>query len=177
MRANPLSVIVVVLAVILAVIGAISCGGSIAGSGPDGSTQPVACGSLSECACYEASDRCAMRTESCWCPSVCDTKVVCVCGGGRFLGCEDRAVSSGCDAELARVQALCAGQPFASMIGGLCSSNPSCIAGCLSQLGSADACTQIDCSFCTACDCLAPSPQSPLRTCVDACNLPSPPLR
>ena len=150
----------------------IGCGG-----GHTGPTPSTACAVLDECACYAASDRCTMRTEACWCPSVCDSKIACVCGGGQFLGCEDKAAATACDAEMARVQTLCAGQPFVGEIGSLCASNGSCIAGCLAQLSTVDTCAQIDCSFCLACDCLPPSMSSQLHTCVNNCNLPPPPLR
>jgi len=164
------------LSLVLTVGALIGCGGSIkGGGGPDGSTQPGACAALGECECYAAGDRCAMRTEACWCPSVCDSKIACVCGGGQFLGCEDKAAATTCDGQLARVQTLCASQPFTSFLSGICSTNPSCVAGCLQQLGTADSCAQIDCSFCTTCDCLPPSPPSALRTCVTACISPPPP--
>jgi len=162
--------------------GMMSCGGSINGNGPDGSTQTqtVGCASLDECACYAAGDRCSMVTESCWCPIVCDSKVACVCGGGKFLGCQDSAGTQSCDAQVARVQNLCAGQPFTSFLNGICSSgalNPTCVGGCLSQLTTVDSCAQIDCSFCTTCDCAGPAMPSQLRTCIDGCYPPPPPLR
>jgi hypothetical protein len=72
-------------ALVLALLG---CGGSLNGNkGPDGSTT-APCSSLGECDCYAASGRCAPRTEACWCPSQC-APIECICGGGRFLGCED----------------------------------------------------------------------------------------
>jgi hypothetical protein len=160
-----------------ALAGLIGCGGSIKGNGPDASNQPVGCATLDECACYAASDRCSMVTESCWCPSVCDSKVACVCGGGKYLGCVNSPGTDSCDAELARVQVLCVGQPFVNFLSGICASNPTCIAGCLSQLGTVDSCAQIDCSFCTTCDCSGPAMPSPLGACVAGCALPPPPLR
>ena len=158
------------------------CSGNLNGpGGPDAGSEvhptPALCSSLGACACYAAGERCAMRTEACWCPSECDPNIVCVCGGGQFLGCEDRAPAGTCDAELARVQTLCVGQPFVSFLSGLCATNPTCMMGCLQQLGAVDSCTQIDCSFCTACDCLSPSPPSALGVCVNNCSLPPPPLR
>ena len=44
---------------------------------------------VDECSCYERGD-CSMVTEACWCPSMCGSKVACVCGGGKFLRCEAR---------------------------------------------------------------------------------------
>ena len=162
---------------LLLVLGLGGCGGSIKGSGPDGSTPTGACASLGACECWAASDRCSMRTESCWCPSECNPNIACICGGGQFLGCEDKAAATACDAEMARVQTLCAGQPFVGDIGSLCASNGSCIAGCLAKLSTVDTCAQIDCSFCLACDCAGPAMPSAFSTCVNNCNLPPPPLR
>jgi len=159
-------------------LGLIGCGGSIKGTGgPDGSTPTAACSSLSVCDCWDASDRCQMQTTSCWCPNECNPQIECLCGGGQFIGCEDKTAATGCDAELARVQTLCSAQPFTSFLSNICSSNSTCIAGCLSQLATADTCTQIDCSFCTTCDCLLPSTPSAFRACVDNCNSVAVPLR
>jgi hypothetical protein len=163
-----------------ALAAGIGCGGSIKGGGPGpgGSTQqPGACASLGECDCYAAGNRCTMLTESCWCPSVCDSKIACVCGGGKFLGCEDSTGTTNCDTQLARVQNLCANHPFLNDLSNVCASNPTCIGGCLSQLTTVDSCAQIDCSFCTACDCSSPSPPSQLSTCIAGCTAPPPPLR
>src|SRR5215831_11170654 len=148
-----------VVALVAAAAGLVGCGGSIKGNGPDGSTQPGACASLGACDCYAAADRCSMQTQSCWCPSECDPNIACVCGGGQFLACVDKPqATTTCDAQLMRVQALCAAQPFIGDIAGVCAQNATCVAGCLSQLSTVDSCTQIDCSFCLVCDCLSPSP-------------------
>jgi hypothetical protein len=168
-----------VLALLVALAG---CSGSLSGqggpdAGPDVHPTPALCSSLSACACYTNSDRCTMRTEACWCPSECDPNIACVCGGGQFLGCQDKATARACDAESARVQTLCAGRPFTSFLAGICSTDPTCMAACLQQLETVDSCTQIDCSFCTTCDCLSPSTPSPLRICINNCSLPPPPLR
>lgn len=40
------------------------------------------------CGCYARRASCKMITETCWCPSECDTTISCVCGGGKFLRCE-----------------------------------------------------------------------------------------
>lgn len=49
---------------------------------------PPPCEALSSsCACHERSD-CKLVTDGCWCPSECDPKIQCVCGGGKFLRCE-----------------------------------------------------------------------------------------
>ena len=40
------------------------------------------------CGCYARGASCKMVTESCWCPSACDSRINCVCGGGKFLRCE-----------------------------------------------------------------------------------------
>ena len=65
------------------------------GTGGTGGTAG-ACASLGACACMQAGDRCVARTEACWCPSECDPQIVCVCGGGRFLACEDKPVVPSC---------------------------------------------------------------------------------
>jgi len=168
----------IVTGLLLVALGLIGCGGSIKGSGgPDGSAPTGACSSLGECDCWAASDRCAIQTEACWCPSTCSPTIECICGGGKFLGCEDKAVSLACEGQLQRVQYLCASQPFVGSISSLCGSNATCIADCLSQLSTVDACAQIDCSFCLTCDCAGPAMPSAFRTCVNNCNLPPPPLR
>ena len=112
-----------------------------------------------------------MRTEACWCPSVCDPAIVCVCGGGQFLGCEDKRAAGTCSAEVARVKSLCAGKPFVQYLDeGQCTASADCVADCFAaNIVNADTCAQIDCYFCPVCDC-APPPPSPLRNCIDACR-------
>ena len=153
------------------------CGGSIKGNGPDGSTQPGACATLGACECMAASDRCAARTEACWCPSECNPQIACICGGGQFLGCEDKAVVAACTTQLAAVQAKCASQSFVQYIGDLCTSagNPSCVSTCLANLATGGSCTEIDCSFCPVCDCAQPATASPFAACLAACASPPPP--
>jgi len=137
-------------------------------AGQDGGAPPVTCSSLGECDCVAARDRCTARAEPCWCPS-CDPSIVCACGGGKFLGCEDRTVVTSCEMELARVQTLCAGKPYVEFIGGLCSAQADCVATCLANnIVNVDSCAQIDCYFCLVCDCL-PQPPSAFRTCLAAC--------
>jgi len=156
--------------------GLVGCGGSIKGnSGPDGSTTG-ACSSLGACECMAASDRCAARTEACWCPSECDPQIVCICGGGRFLACEDKSVSASCTTALAAVQAKCTGQSFVQDIGDLCSSaaDPACVAGCLATLNSTGSCSQIDCRFCRLCDCAASVAPNPFAACLQTCAPPLP---
>lgn len=161
----------------LAALGLLAgCGGSINGNtGPDGSTTG-ACASLGACACMAASDRCVGRTEACYCPTECDPNIACICGGGRFLGCEDKAVFAGCTTALATVQAKCTGQAFVQYIGGLCSSaaDPTCVAGCLATLNNTGSCAEIDCYFCPACDCAPPTTPSPFRACLQTCAPPLP---
>jgi hypothetical protein len=132
-----------------------------------------ACSSLGECACFAANDRCSMRTEACWCPSTCDPAIVCVCGGGQFLSCEEKRATGACGAEIARVTSLCAGKPFVQYLGEeQCSVNADCAAACFAtNIVNVDTCAQIDCYFCPVCDCLPPPP-SPLRDCLAACRTP-----
>ena len=134
---------------------------------------------MNGCECLAASDRCTPRSEACWCPTECfpGGAIECVCGGGRFLACEDSQIAAACASELAAVQTKCAGQPFVQYIGTLCSAatNPDCVAACLAQLNTAGSCTEIDCGFCPVCDCAAPATASPFAQCLASCN-PPPPL-
>jgi len=124
-----------------------------------------------------ASERCVASTEPCWCPSECDPNIACICGGGRFLGCQERTTTTtACSTALAAVQAKCAGQPNVQYIGGLCTltatsipaASPTCVAQCLSNLATSGSCSEIDCYFCPNCDCAPPAP-SPFRDCLAAC--------
>jgi hypothetical protein len=159
--------------VVVLALGLLGCGGSITGRTPDGSTQPGACASLGACECMAASDRCSARTEACWCPSECDPRIACVCGGGRFLACEEKATVASCANALAAVQSKCAGQPFVEWIADMCSQTalePSCVAGCLTRLQTTGSCSEIDCSFCGVCDCAGPATPSPFSTCLANCS-------
>ena len=162
MNAEPIGIALLAAALL-------GCGGSL-NKGPDGSTSG-ACSTLGACECIAANDRCSARTEACWCPSECNPNIACVCGGGRFLACEEKAAAGTCGAELARVQTMCAGMAFAGQIDALCTADPNCIQGCLAQLTTAASCAQIDCSFCLACDCAPPMTPSPFRNCVSQCAL------
>jgi hypothetical protein len=159
------------LEVFLLVVGLLGCGGSLNGQGgPDGSTT-TPCSAMGACACMAASDRCSPRVEACWCPTECAPNIECFCGGGHFLACENRTITTtACADELARVQTMCAGMAFAGSIGTLCNVNPLCIAGCLDQLATVPSCSQIDCSFCQTCDCAGPTTPSAFRTCVTDCS-------
>jgi len=164
---------------VLAALGLVAgCGGTITGNGgPDGATTTVPCSALGECECYAASERCAPRTEACWCADVCGAPIECICAGGKFLACEDRSVITACANELTAVQAKCAGQPFLQYIASICVNtrgDPNCTAACLAKLNTSGSCSEIDCSFCTACDCAAPAPPSPFAACFDACVHPPP---
>ena len=161
---------------LLLAVGLFGCGGSIKGNtGPDGSTTG-GCSSLGACECMGASDRCAARTEACWCPDVCGLPIDCICGGGRFLACDDKAVAASCATALAAVQAKCAGQSFVQYIGDVCSSgsDPTCVAGCLAKLNSTGSCSEIDCGFCTLCDCAPSTAPNPFRACLQTCAPPLP---
>jgi hypothetical protein len=184
------------LGVLSVVLGLAACGGSLypngdAGGGSGGTTgaggssgvttgsggskpdASVPCAELSGCECLAAFDRCTPRTEACWCPSECypGAAVDCICGGGRFLACEDSMVAPTCATELAAVQAKCAGQAFVQDLGSLCAlaPNPTCVAVCLANLNDTGSCSEIDCSFCQACDCSPPKP-SPFVTCLQTCT-------
>jgi hypothetical protein len=96
-----------------------------------------------------------------------------VCGGGKFLGCENKAVAGSCASELSAVQAKCAGQPFVQYIANICA-NPNsasaCVAGCLANLRNTGSCSEIDCGFCTVCDCAGPAGVSPFASCLANCT-------
>ena len=158
-----------IVALVIGLGLAAGCGSGTLG-GPDGGGPPSnGCAALGACGCMAASDRCVSRTEACWCPSECAPEIVCICGGGRFLACEDKAPTTAmaCSTELARVQQACAMQPFVNYIGDLCSTrDPTCVAGCLQNLGS---CSNIDCRFCTVCDCAEPIGPNPFAECLASC--------
>jgi hypothetical protein len=160
--------------IVVLVIGlglAVGCGSStLGGTGPDGAAPPNnGCAALGACACMAASDRCTARTEACYCPSECAPEIACICGGGKFLACEDAIIHPtppSCLAQALRVQQQCAAQPLVQFVDDLCRTQTDpCVANCLANLGS---CSEIDCSLCPACDCAAP--QSPLSTCLGACR-------
>lgn len=156
-------------------VGLVACdSGPRTNGGLDGSASG-ACASLGECDCMAATDRCTPRTEACWCPSICDPNVSCVCGGGRFLGCQDNDLVAVCTGWLTEVQAKCAGR--IPDIGTLCSDapNPFCVAQCLANLKSSGMCSEIDCRFCPTCDCDPPTATSPFADCVAACVTQPPP--
>jgi hypothetical protein len=155
----------------------LGCGGSLSKTGPDGATTTVPCTAMGACECRAASDRCAPRTEACWCPSECDPQIACVCGGGKFVACEDRAVINICADWLSAVQAKCAGQSFVQYIGDLCTGTAGdalCISSCLANLKETGSCSEIDCSFCPVCDCAGLAPVSPFASCLQACRTPQP---
>jgi hypothetical protein len=190
------------LLVFMSAVGLAACGGSLgqddAGGGAGGSSQGGAggssggttgsggsttgpCASLNGCECLAASDRCTARSEACWCPTECypGAPIECVCGGGQFLACEDTNVVTACSNELAAVQTKCAGQAFVQYIGALCGqtrADPHCIATCLANLNATGSCSEIDCGFCTVCDCAQPATPSPFAQCLAACNTPPLPL-
>ena len=80
--------------VLLLGLGFLACGGSITSPGQDGSVPAGSCATLGACECAAASDRCAPRTEACYCPTNCNPNIVCICGGGRFLACDERVLES-----------------------------------------------------------------------------------
>ena len=147
--------------------------GTTGTGGTGGATTTIPCSAMGACECLVASDRCTSQTEACWCPTECypGGAIDCICGGGRFLSCADKAIAAACTAELAAVQTKCAGQAFVQDIGDLCAAtrNPTCIAACLANLNSTGSCSEIDCTFCKACDCL-PATRTPFANCVLGCT-------
>ena len=193
MRIEAISTGTLLLAMTLA-----GCGGSIMGNGPmtgqgaqtgtgqggqggqGGATTTIPCAAMGQCECWAASDRCTAHTEACWCPSECaapGTGIDCICGGGRFLACQESSVVTPCLNELTAVQAKCASQPFVQYIAGICTNtryDPTCVAACLADLKTTGVCTEIDCYFCPVCDCAVPTMPSPFRDCLTACLPPLP---
>jgi len=168
------------IGVLLVAIAVAGCGGSITGKGPmtgqGGATTTIPCSAMGACECMAASSRCSARVESCWCPSECNPQIACVCGGGRFLACEDKATVAACTTALTAVQAKCAGQSNVQWIADICTTaaDPTCVAACLSNLATGGACTEIDCRFCALCDCGPATVPSPFGDCVRACAPPLP---
>jgi hypothetical protein len=134
---------------------------------------------MSACDCIAAAPRCAPRAEACWCPTECypGAPIDCICGGGHFLGCEEQPVLAACAAAQAAVQTKCAGQPFVQYAAALCSNSPdpACATACLNALNDTGSCSEIDCGFCTTCDCLS-TPPSPFALCLATCAGPPPPI-
>ena len=160
-----------IVALVIGLGLAAGCGSGTLG-GPDGAAPPNnGCAALGACACMAASDRCTAKTEACYCPTECSPELVCVCGGGQFLACEDKVIHSMppyCTLQLSRVQQACAAQPFVQYIADICpTSNDACVASCLGNLRS---CSEIDCSFCPVCDCAPPATESPLVACLASCR-------
>jgi hypothetical protein len=159
-----------IVALVIGLGLAAGCGSGTLGGGPDGGAPPTnPCVALGACGCMAASDRCTARTEACYCPTECSPEIVCVCGGGHFLACEDKAATTtnACLSQVARVQQACAAQPFVNYITDLCSArNPTCVASCLENLSS---CSEIDCRFCPVCDCAPPERANALDTCLQGC--------
>ena len=174
---------IVVLSFVVVLLG---CGGSLSGdrgaadAGTDVWHSEPACAALDACACLASSDRCMPRSEACWCPTECypGAPIECVCGGGRFLACEAKTVVATCATELAAVQAKCVGQAFVGDLSALCdaAANPTCVTACLTNLNDTGSCSEIDCSFCQACDCSGPATPSPFTACLRACLPPALPL-
>jgi hypothetical protein len=117
----------------------------------DGSTDGVVagldggagCSSLGPCECLESSG-CAPIAEACWCPTECG--MVCTCGGGRFVGCVPRGLST-CESASERVAKLC--PDIAVPVTNLCASSSSeCIAKCLDEVTS---CSDLECALCSTC--------------------------
>ena len=164
----------------------VGCGGSIMGNNPGpgtgqggqgGATTTLPCSAMGACECLH-SDRCTPRSEACWCPGECypGAAIDCICGGGRFLACEESAVVASCASELRSVQDKCANQSNLQWIAQICttSTDVACVAACLSNLKTGGACSEIDCRFCPVCDCAVPSIVNPFASCIQACAPPPP---
>ena len=158
---------------------------------PDLTAAP--CTQLPTCACLARPDCTAISTP-CFCGDACDPMQVCLCSGGRFLGCAPQA--SHCDAQpcgvaypavgpdgngcfscgpltcasgLASLKANC-GFPSGWIDGLTCTKNPDCIAACMAGLAHGPQgdllCADVGCAFCSTCDCAG---NTPFSTCVAAC--------
>jgi len=169
------------IGLLLVAVAVAGCGGSLGGQmtgqgGQGGATTTIPCSAMGACECLNASDRCRPLTEDCWCPGECypGGAIDCICGGGRFLACEDSAPVIACGHELRSVQAKCANQSFVQYIGDVCTTrgDPTCVAACLGKLLTTGSCSEIDCRFCPVCDCAVPTVPSPFADCIQACVPP-----
>ena len=116
---------------------------------PDAGTDSgkLACVDLDECTCLNTKG-CTFIAEACYCPTQC-TSVVCVCGGGKFLGCAPQAQGT-CATARERVAGLCPALKGA-VFDGLCQQTDSlCVTKCLNAVVS---CGDLTCSMCEGCDC------------------------
>jgi hypothetical protein len=109
----------------------------------------MACVGLDECACWRTKG-CSAVAESCYCPyPQCGNSGACFCGGGKYFGCEPAQLEE-CTAAKGRVSKLCpnlSGPTF----DGLCKgTDNACVTKCLNEV---NACGDISCSMCEACDC------------------------
>jgi hypothetical protein len=75
---------------LLLAAGLLGCGGTIQGNNSPDGAMTIPCSAMGACECYRASERCAPRTEACWCPDVCGVPIDCICAGGKFLACENQ---------------------------------------------------------------------------------------
>ncbi len=48
------------------------------------------CSTITDICSCKARPDCRAVTESCYCPNECGQKAVCICGGGKFLSCEQK---------------------------------------------------------------------------------------
>jgi hypothetical protein len=111
-------------------------------------TAKLACVDLAECTC-QATSGCSPIAEACYCPQCGSDPDVCKCSGGRFLGCAPASLAT-CTAAKARVAALCP-QFSGTIWDNLCAqSDSACATKCLNEV---NACGDMSCSLCAACDC------------------------
>jgi hypothetical protein len=120
------------------------------------------CAGLDECSCRQVNG-CGVIAETCYCPyPKCGPNGACICGGGKFVGCAPVQLTN-CAAAKARVAAMCpslSGQTFATVCDG---ADSLCATKCLDD---ATACSDVRCSFCDSCDCVA----DPFSACLAKCK-------
>jgi hypothetical protein len=113
--------------------------------------EAMACVGLDECACWNTKG-CAAVAESCYCPyPQCGHSGACFCAGGKYFGCAPEQLEE-CTAAKTHVSKLC---PSLSgpIFDGLCKgTDNACVTKCLKEV---NACGDISCSMCRACDCVS----------------------
>jgi hypothetical protein len=111
--------------------------------------EKMACVGLDECACLRTKG-CVAVAESCYCPyPQCDPSGACFCGGGKYLSCAPEQLEE-CTAAKDRVAKLCPNLSGPSFDGLCKGTDNACVTKCLKEV---NACSDISCSMCEACDC------------------------
>lgn len=133
---------------------------------------PLPCAELTECECRNRVG-CLPAAQKCHCPFPQCGPGACLCSGGAYFGCIQRAVCedlscsaadnlvgpdvrgcyhcalASCQDGIRNLIRNCGfGPAYLGALG--CDKKPDCIAACMRQL---DSCNAVGCTFCTTCDC------------------------